>query len=257
MLSTNEEPSPLKNQDFREIFEIIYAANQGVGLADIRPAITTALKRFFRAGAVSFFLGDECSGEIDQENVIGSGLNMAFLNRWVKYYYRLAPFLFDPASRATVCKVDDILSYEEWVKLEIYKDFYDPQNIHHKLSIYLRSDAKTLGLIGILRPRDYPDFSHAEVQKARILAPHLTAALENWRFFSHTGAGGEQSPSRGNRSPLFGIIVFDYDLRPVCWNTDASELCLSIMGETSPVRSGTQRHKSRRFTLKLCLIARA
>jgi DNA-binding CsgD family transcriptional regulator len=229
---TNEDSTALKNHDLRELFEIVYAVNQGVGLADIRPRITTVLKQVFRAGAVCFFLGDKESGEIDHENVIGSGLNMAFLDPWVKTYHRIDPFLFAPALRATVCKVDDIMPYEEWAKLEIYKNFYSPQNIHHKLSIFLRSDGKTLGLIGILRPRECPDFSQVELEKARVLAPHLAAALENWRYFSEVQLGRKQPYSQSNRVPLFSIMVLDYNLQPVCWNHEAYELCLSVMGKT-------------------------
>ena len=227
---TNREASALTSADLQELFEVIYAANQAIGLADIRPAITAVLKGFFSAGGVCFFLTDEKSSEIDQKNVIGSGLNMGFLDRWVKYYYRLDPFLFEPARRAVVCKVDDLIPYTEWTKLEIYRDFYRPQKIHHKLSIFLRSGTKNIGLIGILRPKECPDFSEVEVEKARILAPHLTAALENWRFFSGIEGNEKQPQHRGRGASIFGIVVLDYDLRPVCWNSEAYELSRSGIG---------------------------
>jgi DNA-binding CsgD family transcriptional regulator len=226
------DPGLLTKPDLQRLFEVICAANQGIGLADVRPGITAALKQFFHAGAVCFFLADEESGEIDQEDVLGSGLNMGFLDRWVKYYHRLDPFLFEPARRAVVCKVDDIISYEEWTQLEIYRDFYRPQRIHHKLSMFLRSNGTNIGLIGILRSKEYPDFSAADVEKARLLAPHLTTALENWRFFSGIRSGGRQFPHRGSASPLFGIMVLDCDLKPVSWNYEAYELCRSGFGKT-------------------------
>ena len=208
------------------------------------------MKRFFRARSVCFFLADEESGEIDQENVIGSGLNMGFLDRWVKYYYRLDPFLFEPARRAVVCKVDDIISYEEWTQLEIYRDFYRPQRIHHKLSMFLRSNGKNIGLIGILRPKEYPDFSAADVEKARLLAPHLTAALDNWRFFSGIRSDGKQLPHRGSPSPLLGIIVLDYDLKPVCWNSEAYGFAGRLLARHAGGGVRNQANKGYRFILR-------
>jgi DNA-binding CsgD family transcriptional regulator len=56
---------------------------------------------------------------------------------------------------------------------------HHPQNIQYKLSICLRSGSKILGLIGIFRPREHQDFSERDAAKARIMAPHLTTALEN------------------------------------------------------------------------------
>jgi DNA-binding CsgD family transcriptional regulator len=175
----NEDLDVLTNQDLQDIFNIIYTANRHLSLAEMRAEIVSSLQRAFRAEGVAFFLGDREFGAIDNASIVGVGMDLHYLDRWVRYYSCRDPFQQERSSRSTVCKVDDILPYKRWVNLKIYNEFYRPQNIHYKLSMYLGSSSKVLGLIGIFRPREHQDFSGRDVAKARVLAPHLTTALEN------------------------------------------------------------------------------
>jgi DNA-binding CsgD family transcriptional regulator len=128
-------------------------------------------------------------------------------------------------SKNTVCKVGDILPYRQWVNLPIYTEFYRPQNIHHKLSINLRSKGKILGLIGLFRTKEHEDFSRSEVAKARILAPHLATALENIFLFSEMDEPKNLFGEWGDRLPLFGFMILDDKLQPIYSNSGAREFC--------------------------------
>ena len=145
----------------------------------MRAEIVKSLREAFQAEGVAFFLGDREFGAIDNASIVGIGMDLHYLDRWVRYYSRHDPFQQERPSRSIVCKVDDILPYKRWVNLKIYNEFYRPQNIHYKLSMSLRSSVKILGLIGIFRSREHEDFSERDVAKARILVPHLTTALEH------------------------------------------------------------------------------
>jgi len=179
LVHTYEDLSILASEDFQDIFNIIHSANCTLSLSELRAKIVASLKQAFRAEGVAFFLSDKEFKTIDNASMIGPGVNPRFLDRWVNHYSRHDPFQQEGRSRSTVCKVDDILPYKRWVNLKIYNEFYRPQNIHYKLSMYLGSSAKVLGLIGMFRPREHQDFSRRDVAKARVLAPHLTTALEN------------------------------------------------------------------------------
>jgi DNA-binding CsgD family transcriptional regulator len=175
----NEDLGALTNQDLQDILNIIHTANCHLSLSEMRVEIVRSLQRAFRAEGVAFFLGDREFGAIDNANIVGVGMNPHYLDRWVRYYSRHDPFQQEGLSRSIVCKIDDILPYKRWVNLKIYNEFYRPQNIHYKMSMHLSSSSKVLGLIGIFRPKEHQDFSENDVAKARILAPHLTTALEN------------------------------------------------------------------------------
>ena len=124
--------------------------------------------------------------------------------------------------------MDDILPYRQWVNLPIYTEFYRPQNIHHKLSINLRSNGKVLGLIGLFRPKEHEDFSRREVAKARILAPHLATALENIFLFSEMDEPKNLLAEWGDRLPLFGFMILDDEFRPIYSNSEAREFCQAL-----------------------------
>jgi DNA-binding CsgD family transcriptional regulator len=169
----------LTNGDFRDIFDVIQSAHLHVSPSEMRSEVLRSLQKAFRAEGAIFFFGDRRCHCIDSTNVTGTGIDLGYHDSWVRYYSHYDPFQPDSSVRKNVCKVDDILPYRRWVKLKIYNEFYRPQNIHFKLSLYLRSNARVLGRIGLFRPREQQDFSGNDLAKARILVPHLTTALEN------------------------------------------------------------------------------
>ncbi|MBI5602702.1 MAG: hypothetical protein HY879_05045 [Deltaproteobacteria bacterium] len=200
----------------------------------MRAKMVRSLRRVFRAEGVVFFLGDREFKTIDNADLVGAGMNLHYLDRWVRCYSRSDPFQQEAHFRSTVCKVDDILPYKRWVNLPIYNEFYRPQNIHYKLSISLRSNARVLGLIGLFRPKDQADFSRRDVAKARILAPHLTTALENSIQFTEMDESKKWFGGWGDKLPSFGIIILNYDLRPVYWNSSADAFCGMLCPEQAP-----------------------
>jgi DNA-binding CsgD family transcriptional regulator len=178
-LSANKDLDLLTQDDLQDIFDIIHTANSNLRLSEMRAKVVASLRRAFKAEGVAFFLADEEYTGINNGSIVGSGVNLRYLDRWINHYSRHDPFQQEGRSTNAVCKVDDILPYRRWINLKIYNEFYRPQNIHYKLSLYLRSAGKTVGLIGIFRPRECEDFSERDVARGRILAPHLTTALEN------------------------------------------------------------------------------
>jgi DNA-binding CsgD family transcriptional regulator len=177
--ATNEDLGALTSGDLQDILGIIHTAYTHSSLSEVRTEIARSLKQAFHAEGVAFFAGNRELGAIDNFDLVGTGVDPRYLDRWVRFYSRHDPFQQEGASRSNVCKVDDILPYRRWVNLKIYNEFYRPQNIHYKLSMYLRSGTRVLGLIGMFRSREQEDFSKEDVTKARILVPHLTTALEN------------------------------------------------------------------------------
>lgn len=178
-LPANKDYGALTNGDLRDVFEIIHSANCNVSLDDMQGEVLRSLQKAFRAKGAVFFLGDRDCEAIDNDSMTGVGINPLYHERWVRYYSRHDPFQQDRPMTSAVCKVDDILPYKKWVKLKVYDEFYKPQNIHYKLSLYLRSSERILGLIGMFRSTEQQDFSRSDLAKARILVPHLVAAVEN------------------------------------------------------------------------------
>ncbi len=231
---TNEDLGALTSKDLQEIFSIIHLANCHLRLPEMRTRIAKSLKQVFLAKGVVFLLADKEFRTIDNASLIGAGVDLHYMDPWVHYYCHHDPFQLEGRSKNTVCRVDDILPYRQWVNLPIYTEFYRPQNIHHKLSIYLRSNSKVLGLIGLFRPKDHQDFSRREMAKARILAPHLATALENIFLFSEMDEPKNLLREWGDRLPLFGFMILDDELRPIYSNSEAREFCLALYQKQKP-----------------------
>ena len=231
---TSQELDALTGKDLNEIFSIIHIANCHLRLPEMRTRIAKSLKQAFQAKGVVFLLADKEFRAIDNTSLTGTGVDLHYMDPWIHHYCYHDPFQQEGRSKNTVCKVDDILPYRKWVTLPIYNEFYRPQNIHHKLSIYLRSNAKVLGLIGLFRPKDHEDFSRREVAKARILAPHLVTALENIFLFSEMDEARNLSEEWGDMLPLFGFMILNDKLQPIYSNSGAREFCLALYQKQKP-----------------------
>ena len=225
---TDEDLRVLTSKDLQEIFNIIHMVNCHLRLPEMQAKIIKSLKQTFHAKGVVFFLSDKEFRTIDNTSLVSAGVDLHYLDQWAHHYCQYDPFQQEARSRSIVCKVDDILPYRRWMNLKIYNEFYRPQNIYYKLSIYLRSSSKVLGLIGLFRPKEYQDFSGREMAKARILAPHLTTALENVLLLSKMDEAKNLLWDWGDKLPLFGFMILDAELRPIYWNSEAKEFCLAI-----------------------------
>ncbi len=225
---TTQDLDILAGKDLHEVLNIIRLANCHLRLPQMRTTISKSLKQAFQATGVVFLLADKEFRTIDNASLVGCGVDLHYMDQWVHHYCHYDPFQQETRSKNAVCKVDDILPYKRWVNLPIYNEFYRPQNIHHKLSIHLRSNAKVLGLIGLFRPKEQKDFSRQEIAKARILAPHLATALENIFLVSERDEPKNLLGEWGDRLPLFGFMILDETFRPIYLNSEAKEFCLAL-----------------------------
>jgi DNA-binding CsgD family transcriptional regulator len=169
----------LTEKDMGEVLEIIRLAHCDLRLSGMRTKVVKALRNAFRARGVAFFVADRNYERIDNGNMVSLGMDLNYLDSWLRRFCHDDPFQRESRTENPVCKVDDILSYKQWERLKLYNEFYRPQNIYYKLSMHLESKGRVLGLIGMCRPKAERDFTEREVAKAHVLTPHLVTALEN------------------------------------------------------------------------------
>jgi DNA-binding CsgD family transcriptional regulator len=215
----------LTNKDIQDVLSVVRTANNRASLAEMRRNIVKSLQQAFRAESVSFFLADREFKSIDNRNVVSIGTDLRYIDSYARHYSLLDPFKQEAHPEVSVCKVDDILPYRRWVNSKIYMELYTRLNIHHKLSIYLHTPAKVLGTIGICRPKGRQNFSKQDMAKARILAPHLTTALENTFQFVADEETKSILDGFGCQPPPFGGIVLDRDLQILYLSAGAAEFC--------------------------------
>lgn len=217
----------LTNRDFRDILDLVHLCNSHLGLKEMREAFLSAAKRVFRIQQANYFVKNIDLTGIDIAGAISLGIEKRYLQRYSQYYYRLDPWWQAMRSGKVIYKSDDTLPYPCTVNPEYYEDFLKPQGIHHSLVIFLRSRAKLVGVVGLFRPKDEPNFSKEKALEAYILAPHLANAMENITLLSQIKEE-RNLLQQANESHLPGTLLMDFELRPVYWNYKAKNSCLSL-----------------------------
>ena len=217
----------LTNRDLQDILDLTYIANSQSELVTMRRDVLHAIGPGFEIERANFFLSDSHLRELDIADVVSLGIDRHYLEQYIDHYYHHDPFRAELHSGKVVSRSSEICPQSRWVNLEYYRDFLAQQKIHHELVIYLRSGTKLHGVLSLFRPSEQPNFSLKEVLKARILAPHLVTALENTRLLLKVKREKDLCEMAAE-FPFLGIVLLDYELRPVYWNSRAEHICFSL-----------------------------
>jgi len=196
------------------------------------------IAKMFRVERAIFFLAHSDLRRIDPANLVTLNIDEATTSKYVQYYWRL-----DPVYRAAMYKrppvftSDDIVPRTRWLKLKYYNEFQRPQNIREELLMCLRHGANILGMVDLIRSKEEPDFDDRDISKANILAPCITAALHNAFLFSKIEQEKNTLATLLEHSSK-GVLILDYDLRPLYCNSKGKEICLSVSNKGSEQTSG-------------------
>ncbi|MEM3448252.1 MAG: hypothetical protein QXW43_06140 [Candidatus Methanomethyliaceae archaeon] len=227
--ATSHTISVLTTEDLFDILNIVRIPYENLDPLKMRQKIAIMIKRAFNASGVVFFASDREGRQLNNLDMVGTGINPKYLYQWATYYCHLDPLQREQIG-GMVCKITDIIPPSRWIKLRIYNEFYRPQNIYYKLSMSLKIGDRLLGRIGVFRPKDGRDFSKREIQKANMLVRYLSIAI--WNAFQLSEMKCKElfyKCMEGQET--IGIIVLDSDLKPVFMSKKAKELCLLFHSE--------------------------
>jgi DNA-binding CsgD family transcriptional regulator len=224
----------LSSKDLSDILNLInfcrsYLKNRG----KIKDILSELLK-LFRSNDAVFFSGNRDLNGIDWVNSFSLHGDRLYLAQYANYYWRYDPLYqtqFCPMPIKPVFKTDDIISYSKMAKLEYYNDFLRPQNQLGELIVRLCSGKKFFGVIALQRSKEQPHFDNRDIQKARILVPHLINTFETTNWLSKIDEE-RKLLEQWLESQSEGIILLDSELRPLYYNSRAKRVCLFLSGMT-------------------------
>lgn len=151
---------------------------------------------------------------------------------WNQRYHKQDPFvrafLDAPRKESPVVVSDRVISHEKLVATEFYADFLKPQSVYHVLILGLISHQRPIGLFGLHRPPGSRPFSDRDVEKARLLSPHLTAAVVKATQVENNQSYHEAIDQLTGRSSNCGVVILDRLDKPLYANSKADELLGSI-----------------------------
>ncbi len=188
--------------------------------------------KLFRADDAVFFSGNRTLSGIDWANSFSLYGNKSYLAQYANHYWRYDPLYSDQFSLKPVklvFKTDDIIPYSQMVQLDYYNNFLRPQHQLGELIVRLCSGSKFFGVIAIQRGENQPSFDTADIEKARILLPHLIDTIETATLMSAIN-GERKLLRRCLEDHPDGIILFDSKLDPLYTNWSARQICSYLSG---------------------------
>jgi DNA-binding CsgD family transcriptional regulator len=171
----------IDDQDIKDIYELIDITNNHQQRSKLVVEFLKGLSKVFKAERIIFYFSDSNNKKVDLTNVIKLGLDDYYHRLYQVYYNQLDPFppITTRVPNRLVARIQDILSYSKWNKLEYYNDFCRPQNVYHEMGLQLLLREKLLGAIALFRSKGEKGFTNKEVCKAKLCIPYLATALEN------------------------------------------------------------------------------
>ena len=168
---------------WNDVLDIIYKANEHLDQFDqFRTIALKEIRKRIRVHSASFFLFDD---KLKPTKPIAINLADQYLESYQTHYHRINPF--DPIhvripSRWVLLDTD-VSDYSMLKTSSFYTEFLKPQHTVRQMMLYLKSNQKLLGFIGLHRADERDLFSDTEMSIAEKVAPFLSQSLEKARLF--------------------------------------------------------------------------
>jgi DNA-binding CsgD family transcriptional regulator len=72
---------------------------------------------------------------------------------------------------------EDVVPESELIRTDFYSNWLHPQDLHHRLCAVLSRARRTAVFLEVMRPRGWGRFEHTDIERCRLLLPHLQRVL--------------------------------------------------------------------------------
>jgi len=165
----------------RDLMDVLYVTSRAFECRqadELRKQVLDLLQPIFGADSSNFFLASSEEDRISFRRVVSNGIEEKWISDFRQHYHRYDPFVKTLFHCTAACTTEQVIPYEKLVKTCYYNDFLKPQSIHSQLTLYLRSGRRLVGIIALFRPKSREVFSEDDREKAGMMTPYLTGALE-------------------------------------------------------------------------------
>jgi DNA-binding CsgD family transcriptional regulator len=115
------------------------------------------------------------------------------------------------------------LSDREYGKCALFQEVLSHVNVWHVMGEVVMRTAKSVALIGFIRPRRSKAFSDDKIETYRCLSPHIERALRLHRLVARLDVQRNEAAEVLDRLPL-GVILVDAGGRVISMNRSASDI---------------------------------
>jgi DNA-binding CsgD family transcriptional regulator len=219
----------LQKNHLLDISSLINNAPDNSSLRELRLNVLKLILPIFQADGASFFLTDSERRYLDIPDGVIHELD-SNVTPYQQYYQKYDPFREVIYSTNLTCATDKMFADKWWENSMYYNDFLRPKQLSHEMIICIRSENRLYGKIGIFRQIGRPCFDDHDRAIALVLAKHLKYVIENINL-SRVCEDKINIYREFDDYPLMGIIVLDFNIKPVYYNEMAKKICWAIKKE--------------------------
>jgi DNA-binding CsgD family transcriptional regulator len=207
------------------------------GSGDWEPLLED-IKQFLGGSAIALILHDF-------KHNLGSILFASGYNR----KYILSPAATDARQNVWLARERDyrpgtihvghqLVPERELMRTRFYTDWLAPQHLHHRLCAVLSREDASAVFLEIMRPREATPFDQDDIERCRLLLPHLQRALRMYRRMAALEIERDAALGALDQLP-WGVMFVDRHRNRLATNRHAHDLL--IAGDGLSARGNTLR----------------
>jgi DNA-binding CsgD family transcriptional regulator len=157
------------------------------------------------------------------------------LDPFARYFLKQPGIELQPEVRTG----DELVPYDELMKMSFYWKYMHPFDMHHMLRMELVVNNQSIGTVGLFRPMNAPNFSEAENTKATLIISALANALDRElqkETYREDFSILEKSSSSMSQ---VGLLILDENLNPVYCDANARERCSALSAHDEKISTGS------------------
>jgi DNA-binding CsgD family transcriptional regulator len=248
----------MTDKEYQDILHLIYSANHCEDMESFLRNLCPSIMQMFHTECVTFHLiegyprhvkiVESRSFKSDSHNLVE---DRYYPTLYKDSYFHHSPLLQEALSTSEpVLKVGDSISLREWERSDFYNNFILPQHLYWEMFLTLRWKEKLKSTFTLWRSKKQLDYELGDMEKARILAPHLMLAIRNLDTISKV-RGCKKRFLIADGDSDEGVLLLDHKFRPVHSNAKAREVCLYLYNR---MPSDTFNLEKGEFPMPSCII---
>jgi DNA-binding CsgD family transcriptional regulator len=226
----------LKGKDVDDVINLMQLCPASLKTKESVTRLFQETRKVFDSDELVFLYPNTQTYGIDLTRSFSLQGNKTFLSRYADYFWRFDP-LYDAElnsdNNALAFRTQDVLPYKNFIKLEYYYNFLQPQNLFSELVIRLCFKSFFLGAISLLRSKNKPVFDKNDIRKAELLIPYIVNTVDVGDSLSKNHEE-QKLFERWLESQSEGIVLLDSDFHTLYFNSKADSFCILMTdGKTS------------------------
>lgn len=202
-------------------------------------ALLDEIRQFLRGSAIALI-------SHDFKHNLGSmlfarGYNQKYLASYALYHAHQNVWLArerDYRSPGTIHIGEHLVPERQLLATKFYAEWLKPQDLHHRLCAVLAREQATAVFLEVMRPRQCAGFDQDDVERCRLLLPHLQRALRTYRRMAELELERDAAFRALDQLP-WGVMFVDEHRNRLGANRHAEEIL--VAGDGLTARGNTLR----------------